>query len=130
MIREQKPLISNRDLINWAPLSQTVFCLYCCSSSAVIAKNRKKEYFARPDIALLCILYWIPAQISVICLIFHLCPHLLEILSTPPNIGKHIRVSTKNIRVSTKNIRVSTENPKAALARFFADEHTHYRKNI
>ena len=69
-------------------------------------------------------------QISVICLIFHLCPHLLEILSTPPNIGKHIRESTKNIRVSTKNIRVSTKNPKAALARFFADEHTHYRKNI
>ena len=62
-------------------------------------------------------------QISVICLIFHLCPHLLEILSTPPNIGKHIRVSTKNIRVSTKNL-------KAALARFFADEQTHYRKNI
>ena len=55
-------------------------------------------------------------QISVICLIFHLCSHLLEILSTPPNIGKHIRVSTKNL--------------KAALARFFADEQTHYRKNI
>ena len=33
-------------------------------------------------------------------------------LSTPPNIGKHIRGSTKN--------------PKAALATFFA--HSHYRK--
>ena len=61
---------------------------------------------------------------SLLYVSFFTCaPHLLEILSTPPNIGKHIRVSTKNIRVST-------ENPKAALARFFAGEPAHYRKNI